>query len=222
MKYGKFCTFGSNLQLNFGKFEWVFCYCHSRAGESATNRTHKLGKLKKIRRLISALMPEKVVTKLNPHRPVYRGAMIDAKAFAAGQLIKVMRPAGKIPTPEEGRKTLREVASKFDIQVRLDRIEDLGVAGENGALKARLYSDSDKNVNPTMVFFHGGGFVQGDIESHHYTCAKLAKFASLIRHSYPARAANCTKPLPSEANCSLGIMWVPQSHPAWLTLVRMI
>lgn len=56
-----------------------------------------MGKFTKTRRLISALMPEALVAKLNPHRPIYRGVMIDAKAFAVGRLITVMRPRGEMP-----------------------------------------------------------------------------------------------------------------------------
>ena len=97
-------------------------------------------------------MPENVVAKLSPRRPVYRGAMIDVNAFAVGRLITVMRSKGEIPTVEEGRKMLREVATKYDMQVPLERIYGLEMAGENGTLKARHYTDSVDKVQPAMVF----------------------------------------------------------------------
>ncbi len=160
-----------------------------------------VGKLASIGRLISVLMPEGVVATLNANRPVYRGAMIDPKAYAVGRLIKAMRPAGEVPDVQEGRKMLRDVADKFDIRVPLNRIEDLEIEGADGPLEARLFSDNSDTAQPAMVYFHGGGFVQGDIESHHHTCAKLAKWSGYTvisvnyrlapEHPFPAAPEDC-------------------------------
>lgn len=160
-----------------------------------------MGILSKLGRVVAVLMPEGLVAKLHPNRPEYRGEMIDPKAFAVGRLIEVMRPAGEVPDVVEGRKMLRDVANKFDIRVPINRIEDLEIEGANGPLKARLFSDSSSAAQPAMVYFHGGGFVQGDIESHHHTCAKLAKWSGYTvisvdyrlapEHPFPAAPEDC-------------------------------
>ena len=152
-------------------------------------------------RAIAALLPEGVVAKISPNRPVYRGHMIAPKAYAVSRVLEVMRPPGSIPNAKDGRKLLRGVAKWLDIKVPLLRIEDLEVEGANGPLKARLFTNSDKSNRPAIVYFHGGGFVQGDIESHHHTCAKLAKWSGYTvisvdyrlapEHPFPAAPDDC-------------------------------
>jgi acetyl esterase len=51
--------------------------------------------------------------------------------------------------------------------------EDITVEGAVGALKARVYRPTDE-VSPTIVFFHGGGCVGGDIETHDRSARRLA------------------------------------------------
>lgn len=55
---------------------------------------------------------------------------------------------------------------------------DLTVEGAAGRLSARHYVPaSSSTAQPLIVFFHGGGFVQGDLESHEVPCRLLAKHA---------------------------------------------
>lgn len=52
---------------------------------------------------------------------------------------------------------------------------DLSVAGAEGPLDARLYTPSaSREPGPGLVYFHGGGFSIGSIESHDGIVAKLA------------------------------------------------
>ncbi len=160
-----------------------------------------MGKIALVGRLAMVLMPEGLVARLSPRRPVYRGAMMDPKAYAVGRLIAQMRPAGEVPDVAEGRQMLRDVAQKFDTRADVKRIEDLVLDGAEGPLEARLYSDSERQNAPALVYFHGGGFVQGDIESHHHTCAKLAKWSGYTvvsvnyrlapEHPFPAAPEDC-------------------------------
>ncbi len=159
-----------------------------------------MGKLTEIARLIPVLMPARVVAMFNPNRPVYRGAMIDPKAFAVARLVKAM-PAEVVPDLEEGRQRLRDVAARFDMRVALARVEDLVLEGADGPLNARLFSDTRARNRPALVYFHGGGFVRGDLESHHHTCAKLAKWSGYTvvsvdyrlapEHPFPAAPEDC-------------------------------
>jgi acetyl esterase len=53
-------------------------------------------------------------------------------------------------------------------------VRDIAVEGAEGPLEARIYDSVDGAGRPTLVFFHGGGFVRGDIESHDPLCRRLA------------------------------------------------
>ena len=59
----------------------------------------------------------------------------------------------------------------------LAELEDLTIAGPGGPLKLRRYRASTITAHelaPGIVFFHGGGWVVGDLESHDALCRALA------------------------------------------------
>lgn len=57
----------------------------------------------------------------------------------------------------------------------LAKVEDLEIAGAAGSLRARYYEAADAAAAPLIVFFHGGGFVCCDIDTHDSICSWLAK-----------------------------------------------
>ena len=61
----------------------------------------------------------------------------------------------------------------------LAEISNLIVDGADGPLKGRLYVPLAAGVAPApaIVFFHGGGFVLGDIDTHDVLCRRLAASA---------------------------------------------
>lgn len=59
---------------------------------------------------------------------------------------------------------------------------DLEVDGADGPLPARLYAaalEAGETARPLLVYFHGGGFVLCDIESHDALCRRLAAASGL-------------------------------------------
>lgn len=58
----------------------------------------------------------------------------------------------------------------------LAEISNLVVDGDDGPLKARLYVPLAAGLAPApaIVFFHGGGFVLGDLDTHDVLCRRLA------------------------------------------------
>lgn len=56
-------------------------------------------------------------------------------------------------------------------------VEDLEIPGPTGPLRARYYEAKDAGDAPLMLFFHGGGFVCCDIDTHDSICSWIAKSA---------------------------------------------
>jgi acetyl esterase len=52
--------------------------------------------------------------------------------------------------------------------------EDRELPGPHGAIPVRVYQPSSDTPLPVVVYFHGGGWVIGDIESHDTVCHRLA------------------------------------------------
>lgn len=59
---------------------------------------------------------------------------------------------------------------------QLADVSTLPVDGAAGTLKARLYTPLGAGIGPgpAILFFHGGGFVLGDLDSHDMICRRLA------------------------------------------------
>ena len=65
--------------------------------------------------------------------------------------------------------------------VPIDNSEDLTMPGPGGALRLRNYTPvgAKDGALPTLVFYHGGGFVIGDLETHDGLCRMLANDAGV-------------------------------------------
>lgn len=59
----------------------------------------------------------------------------------------------------------------------LARVEEIEIPRPERPLPARYYEAEDAGNAPLIVFFHGGGFVCGDIDTHDSICSWLAKSA---------------------------------------------
>ncbi len=70
-------------------------------------------------------------------------------------------------TPQSARDALRALAaSRAGVPPPpVDSARDIKVKGAQGPLNARVYRTGQGKA-PTVVFFHGGGWVAGDLETH--------------------------------------------------------
>ena len=105
-------------------------------------------------------------------------AMIDqAEAAAAGQPAP---PLDAIP-PEMIRAGYRMQRAAQNLNAPKDvEARDLQVDGADGPIGARLYTPAGAPAKtPGLVYFHGGGFAIGDLESHDGHCRRLASFAGI-------------------------------------------
>ncbi|WP_407181227.1 alpha/beta hydrolase [Bradyrhizobium sp. STM 3562] len=73
----------------------------------------------------------------------------------------------KTMTPQSCREALRALAaSRASVPPPpVASVEDIKVEGAAGPLAARAYRATSA-ASPTVVFFHGGGWVAGDLETH--------------------------------------------------------
>jgi acetyl esterase len=78
-------------------------------------------------------------------------------------------------TPQSARDALRALAASRAAvpPPQVARVDDGHVKGAAGPLAARVYRVSAE-PSPTVVFFHGGGWVAGDLETHDRQARLLA------------------------------------------------
>jgi acetyl esterase len=75
----------------------------------------------------------------------------------------------------------------------LAEVRELSIPAPQGAIPSRVYMSKKlrkaNGLSPCLVFFHGGGWVIGDLDSHDVVCRKLACEGELIVISVDYRLA---------------------------------
>ena len=99
--------------------------------------------------------------------------------------------------------------------VPLATIRDLSCPGPRGDIPLRLYdAQAERAPGPVVMFYHGGGFVIGDLDSHHALCTTIAAeldlpvvavhYALAPEHPFPA----------SDEDCIAATRWVAENAAA--------
>lgn len=90
-------------------------------------------------------------------------------------------------TPAEARAAYTMV-SALSIVEDVHAVEDQTLEGPAGDVPARIYRP-DADVQPALVWFHGGGFVIGDLDTADATCRALCRRAGVTVVSVDYRLA---------------------------------
>jgi acetyl esterase len=115
-------------------------------------------------------------------------------------IVAANRPAYETLSPADAREAY--LASRRALQPDPDpvaAVADLQAQGPAGPIPLRLYRGvgaEDGRPQPALVYFHGGGWVIGDLESHDQVCRAIANAARAIvvavdyrlapEHKFPA------------------------------------
>lgn len=133
--------------------------------------------LKFMTSLVIAKAPEPVAALwFAGRRKMVDGRRIDAKAQALGELFNAIRVPGVEPTLADSRRSLQILAEKFDTPspARVAKT-DVTLPGGAGERPARIYDTRpEAGERPTLLYIHGGGWVQGGIDTHDGLCGQIA------------------------------------------------
>src|SRR5215831_12069374 len=125
---------------------------------------------------------------------------------AARAVLEIMDAQGRPPleqlSPAESRANREGMMALAGDAVPVARVEDIEIAGEGGPLKLRIYSpELAGGPHPCLLFFHGGGFVICDLDSHDTICRALAAGSGAVviavdyrlapEHKFPAAVDDC-------------------------------
>jgi acetyl esterase len=128
--------------------------------------------------------------------PILKGLMDQMAANPMPKLWEIPAAAG--------RDMFKGMITMLDAQdVPIGKVEDRTIPGPGGNLPVRVYTPvgSGAAALPALVFFHGGGFVIGDLTTHDALCRQLANEAKARvvavdyrlapEHKFPAAADDC-------------------------------
>jgi acetyl esterase len=104
-------------------------------------------------------------------------------------------------TAEEARTLFLELRLAPPELVPVDRIEDRVIPGPGGDLAIRIYRPSTETAAPMLLWFHGGGWVLGDLDSGDLPGRHLATQGGCVvvsvdyrlapEHPFPAAFEDC-------------------------------
>ncbi|WP_126172638.1 alpha/beta hydrolase [Altericroceibacterium xinjiangense] len=110
--------------------------------------------------------------------------MTDTEPYVRDDVRALLDLLGSLQRPELDEVPIEQVRQSMSaMQTMVERpardlpvIRDLSCPGPAGDIPLRLYDAQAerREAGPLLLFLHGGGFVAGDLESHHALCTELA------------------------------------------------
>ena len=131
--------------------------------------------------------------------------MLHPQARALLDLMEVrgVPPTHTLPVDEARRFYRERRAITQPAPSEVGEVRELEAAGPQGAIALRLYRPLGAGAAPlpALVYFHGGGWVIGDLETHDTLCRELANGSGCVvvavdyrmgpEHRFPAAVDDC-------------------------------
>lgn len=96
-------------------------------------------------------------------------------------------------TPDQGREQYKQRVERLGAKNEpIHRIENRKIPGPDRAMPIRVYTPRELMIGeklPALIWYHGGGFVIGDLDTHDGACRRLATLAECIVVSVDYRLA---------------------------------
>ena len=80
-------------------------------------------------------------------------------------------------TPDEAREAMRTRTAGLGPVEEVPAVSDHHVPVTGGEITVRVYSPAGHGPHPVLVFYHGGGWVIGDLYTHDGICRSLVNAA---------------------------------------------
>ena len=93
--------------------------------------------------------------------------------------IEKVLASGQIPLTELSLEQIRQ--AYLDMRQlagepeEVARVEDLAIPGPGGNIPLRIFAGHTGDALAVLMYFHGGGFVKGDLDTHDAVCRALAR-----------------------------------------------
>ncbi len=109
-------------------------------------------------------------------------------------------PLGSVSV-EETRQGMVAATAAGEEPEPVAKVEDRSIPGPGGQIPVRIYTPQGSGPFPVLVYFHGGGWVIGNVDTHDPTCRTLTNAAGCVvvsvdyrlapEHKFPAAVDDC-------------------------------
>jgi acetyl esterase len=126
------------------------------------------------------------------------GALLD-------ELIAAGRPSSRtLPLPD-GRRNFDEMIDPLTDHPEVGAVEDRTITIDGRDVPVRIYRPAEPARAGVSVFFHGGGWVFGDLESHDGVCRSLTRNSAITTVAVHYRRAP-EHPFPAALDDAVGVV----------------
>ena len=132
----------------------------------------------------------------------------------AREFLDMIIAAGQPPlhkmSVDEARMAIAAMAGLQGPLAELARVENRDIPGPAGDIPVRVYTPAGGGPFPVLVYFHGGGWVIGDLDSHDAVCRTIAHdVPALVVAVHYRRAPEDKFPAAAE-DCYAATHWVAE------------
>ncbi|MBD8606761.1 alpha/beta hydrolase [Aeromicrobium sp. CFBP 8757] len=125
-------------------------------------------------------LPRPVLTRLAGAPVVVAGRTLDPEMQLLLKLQHLEGPAAESVSISRGRRIIVSSSRLAGGNPPIGAVTDRTIDGPGGPLRLRFYTPRGlSRRSPALLFFHGGGWIYGDLESHDATCRFLAEEAQV-------------------------------------------
>jgi acetyl esterase len=133
-------------------------------------------------------------------------------------ILDALAALGSPPIEEQTPQEVREAYGQFSAlasRAEMASVTDRSCRGPAGGVPVRVYvPTAEPGPRPVLVYFHGGGWVIGDVESHDATVRALAAASGVTIVSVDYRLAP-EHPFPAAIDdCVAAVRWVAEPSAA--------
>jgi acetyl esterase len=128
----------------------------------------------------------------------------------AQQIVDLVQAIGLLQlTPDSDPVEQRALmnAAVLPSEIEIASVSEREIPGPGGALPVRVYRPAGEETKPLVVFFHGGGWVVGSLETHDPTCRSLADALDAVVVSVDYRLAPEAKFPAAVDDCLAALEW---------------
>ena len=136
------------------------------------------------------------------------------------QIVAVMEAAAAMGLPPNHQVSPAEARVNSKARLRavgpeVGAVQDVAIPGPDGAVPARIYTPAGAGPFPGLAWFHGGGWVVGDLDTADAAARNMCAGANCVVASVDYRLAPETKfPGPAE-DCYAATQWLAANAAAW-------
>lgn len=127
---------------------------------------------------------------------------LDSQAKQLMDWIAAQYPPVYATPVEEARRNFRERTRLTDgAPEPVARIGDRAIRAPQGDIPIRVYTPEGNETFPALIYFHGGGWVIGGLDTHQNLCCELARQGRLVvvavdyslapEHKFPRAVEDC-------------------------------